>query len=92
MGVMSRPAGGIPAFTEHKHSKSSDLCMLILIYTNNDSNFIGGFAGSLKDRWTGLYPDPTGADNRLPLVKESFSQIIEMIMRSTMIVMTMSGS
>ena len=49
MGVMSRPAGGIPAFTEHKHSKSSDLCMLILIYTNNDSNFIGGFAGSLKD-------------------------------------------
>ena len=106
---MSRPAGGIPAFTEHKHSKSPDLCMLILIYTNNDSNFIGGFAGCLKYRWTGLYPDPIGADSihvsgctpqlefdtatsiatngkslyqkvyRLPLVKESFSLIIEMI-------------
>ena len=31
--------------------------------TNNDSNFIGGFAGSLRDRQTGLDPDPSGADS-----------------------------
>ena len=30
---------------------------------NNDLNFIGGFAGSLRDRRTGLHPDPSGADN-----------------------------
>ena len=29
--------------------------------TNNDLNFIGGFAGSLRDRQTGLDPDPSGA-------------------------------
>ena len=26
-------------------------------------NFIGGFAGSLRDRRTGLHPDPSGADS-----------------------------
>ena len=31
--------------------------------SNNDSNFIGGFAGSLRDRQTGLDPDPSGADS-----------------------------
>ena len=31
--------------------------------TSNDSNFISGFAGSLTDRWTGLDPDPNGADS-----------------------------
>ena len=36
---------------------------LILIDTNNNSNFIGGFASSLKDRQTGLDPDPSGADS-----------------------------
>ena len=30
---------------------------------NNNSDFIGGFAGSLRDRRTGLDPDPSGADN-----------------------------
>ena len=30
---------------------------------NNGSNFIGGFAGSLRDRRTGLDPDPSGADS-----------------------------
>ena len=54
---MSRPSCGATAFTEHIHSKSPDLCTLI------DSNFIGGFAGSLSDRQTGLNPDPNGADN-----------------------------
>ena len=29
VGVMSRPAGGTPAFTECRHSKSPDLCTLI---------------------------------------------------------------
>ena len=29
---MSRPARGAPAFTEHKHSKSHDLCTLINPY------------------------------------------------------------
>ena len=28
MWVMSRPARGAPAFTEHRHSKSPDLCTL----------------------------------------------------------------
>ena len=83
---------------------------------NNDLNFIGSFAGSLRDRQTGLDQDPSGADSvplsqsltllvaltlmeeslyqvfRLPLVKGSFSLITEMIVRSTMIVITMSGS
>ena len=31
--------------------------------TNNDSNFIGGFAGSLRDQRTGMDPDPSGADS-----------------------------
>ena len=31
--------------------------------TTNDSNFIGGFAGSLRDRQTGLDPHPSGADS-----------------------------
>ena len=31
--------------------------------TNNNSNFIGGFAGSLRDWQTGLDPDPSGADS-----------------------------
>ena len=31
--------------------------------TNNDLNFIGGFAGSLRDRQTGLDPDPSGAES-----------------------------
>ena len=31
--------------------------------TNNDSNFISGFAGSLRDWPTGLDPDPNGADS-----------------------------
>ena len=30
--------------------------------TDDDWNVIGGFAGSLRDRWTGLDPDPNGAD------------------------------
>ena len=29
--------------------------------TSSDSNFIGGFAGSLRGWWTGLDPDPSGA-------------------------------
>ena len=29
MGVMPRTARGAPAFTEHRHSKSPDLCTLI---------------------------------------------------------------
>ena len=31
--------------------------------TNSNSNFIGVFAGSLRDRRTGLDPDPSGADS-----------------------------
>ena len=31
--------------------------------TNNDSNFIGGFGGSLRDQLTGLDPDPSGVDS-----------------------------
>ena len=31
--------------------------------TINDSNFIGGFGGSLREQWTGLDPDPSGADS-----------------------------
>ena len=31
--------------------------------TNNDSNFISGFAGSLRDWQTGTDPDPSGADS-----------------------------
>ena len=31
--------------------------------TNNESNFIGGFAGSVRDLQTGLDPDPSGADS-----------------------------
>ena len=30
--------------------------------TNNDSNFIGGFAGSLRDQQTGVDPDPSQPD------------------------------
>ena len=90
--------------------------------TNNDSNFIGRFAGSLMDQRTEVDPDPSRADNlhvsgctphldfdaatriptkeeslyqkvyRQPLVKESFSLITEMVVRSTMIVRKMSGS
>ena len=50
MSKMSRPACGSPAFTEHRHSRSPDCVhQLILMDTNNDLNFIGGFAGSLMD-------------------------------------------
>ena len=31
--------------------------------TNNDSSFIGGFAGSLRDQLTGLDPDLSEADS-----------------------------
>ena len=31
--------------------------------TNNNQNFIGGFAGSLRDWQTGQDPDPSGADS-----------------------------
>ena len=31
--------------------------------TNNDSNFIGGFAGSMRDWQTGLDPDASWADS-----------------------------
>ena len=31
--------------------------------TNNDLNFIGRFAGSLRDRRAGLDPDPSGGDS-----------------------------
>ena len=31
-GVMFRPACGAPAFTDHRHSKSLDLCPLINPY------------------------------------------------------------
>ena len=31
--------------------------------TNSNSNFIGGFGGSLRKRPTGLDPDPSGADS-----------------------------
>ena len=61
---MSRSACCAPAFTEHRYSKSSDLCTLIIhMDTNNDSNFIGGFAGNLRDQQTGMDPDPCGADS-----------------------------
>ena len=64
MGVMSRPACFAPAFTEHRYSKSSDLCTLIIhMDTNNDLNFIGGFAGNLRDQKTGMDPDTCGADS-----------------------------
>ena len=36
---------------------------LIFIDTTNDSNFIGGFAGSLRDWGTGLDPGPSGTDS-----------------------------
>ena len=29
---MSKPAHGVPAFTEHRHSKSPDLCTLTNLY------------------------------------------------------------
>ena len=32
MGLMLRPARGAPAFTEHRHSRSPDLCTLINPY------------------------------------------------------------
>ena len=35
MGVMPRPARGAHAFTEHRHSKSPDLCTLINPYGYN---------------------------------------------------------
>ena len=69
--------------------------------TNNDSNFISDFAGSLRDRQTELDLDPSGADSveslyqkvyRLPLEKESFSMIKEMVVRRKMTVITISGS
>ena len=31
--------------------------------TNNDSNFINGFASSMRDQRTGLDPDTSGADS-----------------------------
>ena len=31
--------------------------------TNNDTNFTGGFAGSLRDQRTGLDPDVSGTDS-----------------------------
>ena len=30
---------------------------------NKESNFTGGFAGSLRDQWTRLDPDPSGAES-----------------------------
>ena len=33
--------------------------------TNNNSNFIGSFASSLRDQQAGLDPDPSGADSTL---------------------------
>ena len=36
---------------------------LTLVDTNNNSNFIDGFAGSLRDRQTGLDPDVSRADS-----------------------------
>ena len=47
MGVMSRPACGVPTFTEHRYSKSPDLCTLIL----------------MRDQRNGLDLDPSGADS-----------------------------
>ena len=32
MGVMPRPVHGAPAFTEHRHFKFPDLCILINPY------------------------------------------------------------
>ena len=89
----------------------------------NNSNFIGGFAGSLRDSHCGLDPHTTETETlnvsgctlqlefnafllalplmekylyqkvyRLPLVKESFSLIIKMVVRSTIVVMILSGS
>ena len=89
----------------------------------NNSNFIGGFAGSLRDSHCGLDPHTTETESLnvsdctlqlefnsflltmplmekslyqkvygLPLVKESFSLIIKMVVRSTIAVMILSGS
>ena len=67
MGVMPRPTCGAHAFTEHRYSKSPDLCTLfnswIKMDINNNWNFIGGFACSTRDQRTVLEPDPSGADS-----------------------------
>ena len=60
---MARPVRGAPTFTEHRYSKSPDLCRLMLMDINNNANFIGGFPGSLRDLQTNLDPGPGGADN-----------------------------
>ena len=60
---MSRSAHGTPAFTENRHCKSLDLCTLINPYGTNNSDFIGGFAGSLRVWKTGLDPEPSGANS-----------------------------
>ena len=44
---MSRPACGVPTFTEHRYSKSPDLCTLIL----------------MRDQRNGLDLEPSGADS-----------------------------
>ena len=89
--------------------------------TSNNLNFIGGFAASLRDQWTRLDPDPSGADSlhvsactpqlefdtassiattaRIPISegvkaasgKEKFQPGNRNVVRSTMIVMAMSG-
>ena len=62
--IMSWPAHGAPALLNIDIPYLL-ICVhqLILMDTNNDSNFLDGFAGSLRDRRTGLDPDPSGADS-----------------------------
>ena len=93
--MMSRLACGNHAFTEHRYSKSPDLCTLNNPYGTNDNlNFIRDFASSQRDWRTGL--DTSGLTvcmfYRLPPGKKCFSLITEMVVRSTMKVMTMRGS
>ena len=64
---MPRPARDVPVFTEHRLSKLPDLCTLILMNTNNDSNFIGCFAVSLEGSIYWLHPDPSGLTAYVPL-------------------------
>ena len=39
------------------------MCTLVLTDINNDSSFVGSFAGSLRHWQTGLYPGLSGADS-----------------------------
>ena len=120
---MFRLACGVPTlFTEHRHSKSPDLCTLINPYGYQQQfKFVSGLPGSLRDWKLGWILTQVGLTfymsvvvplscslmlllalplieetlyqkiYRLLLVKESFSLRAEMVVRSTMKVMTISG-